>query len=154
MREEEEKKRNESGQSLKKKHWEELIDKSLEETFPASDPPAHVRIEGELQKDRLGNTKATPEQRTTETKKMQNRNTERSADAPMSVSEQQTEDMIDEASDETFPASDPPASHHVEGEIKPDQVEENKNKTAEPRKPEKTDKKEMKRQKEKERAGH
>ncbi len=153
MREDEEKRQQgyEAGQSLNKKHQEELIDESLEETFPASDPPSHIRIEGELQKDRLGNTRdGSGTTRQTESSKKQVHAGTSTQPAP----ENQKENKIDEAIDETFPASDPPASHHVEGEVKPEQVEENKNKTAAPKKPEKTDKKETQRAKEKERAGH
>ncbi len=69
-------------------HREDKRDDALEQSFPASDPPAASHVTGaEVHAD-------APK---------------RSAEAMEHVHDQAESDLLDEALDESFPASDPPA---------------------------------------------
>lgn len=71
-------------QATRKK--ERKLDETLEQTFPASDPPAANRFTG-------AEVETAP----------------RSADDLPETHDQATSDELDEALEDTFPASDPPA---------------------------------------------
>ncbi|WP_428031831.1 hypothetical protein [Ancylobacter sp.] len=93
---------HDSGKPGSPEYTEAEIDESVEESFPASDPPAFSGITGD------------------EVKPV---DTEPAPKAAALPAPEPTEEDVDEALEDSFPASDPPAFSGITGDVKPSDAE-------------------------------